>query len=151
MGLVPDTDNKKTKKNAYKVLKSYRLLKRIAGSEFSPKVTALYSFEPRSFTGTVSNAIEQHVVRQLSAQQECAYIEKGINSVCSADHRHILIEKYCHAEKSDIALYIDLNYTETEFYRELEKAVLYFADAYKSGELLVFKEDKTIDDILGEN
>lgn len=38
----------KTKENAESALKSYRTFLRIAGEEYSPKVTATYSLEPKS-------------------------------------------------------------------------------------------------------
>lgn len=148
MSLFPNLDKKQTKKNAYKVLESYRLLKNVAGIDFAPKVTATYSFEPRSVTNVASNAMENHVVRQIVAQQECHEIEKAINRVYDAFKRQILIEKYCKQERSDISLYIDLELTETEFYRDLERAVLLFSEVYKNGILLVFENGKSLADIL---
>ena len=49
----------KTKENADNTLKNYRVLLRIAGEEYSPKVTATYSLEPKSAPSSPSRQTEQ--------------------------------------------------------------------------------------------
>lgn len=149
MSLFSKLDKKKTKEKAIAKLTDYRLLKAIAGKEYSPKVTTTYSFEPHSYTGTVSNPMEKHIIRQIAAQQELRHIEEGINGMLNAWQRQIIIEKYCKRERSDISIYIDLEYSESEFYRELEKALYAFAENYKNGELLCFI-DGDVNKILGD-
>ncbi|MCW6663938.1 transcriptional regulator [Aerococcaceae bacterium NML190073] len=151
MSLFPKLDEKKTKENAQATLAQYRLLKRIAGEKFEPRVTATYSFEPRSQTNLNSNAIEKHIARQVSAQQELERIEEAINSVIGSYERQVLIEKYCKRyDKTDIAIYMDLGYTESEFYRLLDRALYEFAETYRHGELLVFENGLRVDEILGD-
>ena len=51
----------KTKENANRTLKRYRNYLRIAGEEYSPKVTATYSLEPKSAPGSPSKQTENIV------------------------------------------------------------------------------------------
>ena len=55
-------------------------------------------------------------------------------------YKEILIRRFCKARQcSDICIYMELDLSESEFYREQSKALLEFAEWYKAGELLVFK------------
>lgn len=149
MSLFYQLDKEATKSKAKSVLKTYRRLKQIAGEPFLPKVTATYSFEPRNPVQGVSSAIEKHVIRQVMAQDKMEQIEKAINQL-DADSRYTLIRKYCQRATSDIEIYMNLEISESDFYRLLDKAFYSFAEAYRGGELLVFENGKGIDDYLGE-
>ena len=152
MNLFKGLDSEKTKQAAKNTLEAYRFLKRVSGEKFSSKVTAVYSFEPRSYTGTVSNPIESHMVRQVAAQQRVDEIEQAINMMTEAFHKQLLYEKYCvMKERKDIEIYMMLEYSETEFYRMLDEALFNFAEVYRYGELLVFKDGQSFEDFLGVN
>lgn len=141
MLLFKEIDSHFTKKNAYKVLELYRRYIRIAGVEYAPKVTATYSFEPKSFSGKVNQATEMQVIQRVQAQNEADAIIKAINAIIDPYTRQVLIEKYCKWHvKSDKAIYMDLGYSESEFYRILERGAIEFAENYKSGKLLVFRK-----------
>lgn len=150
MSLFRNLNKQATKDKASRILSHYRALRRIAGESFSPKVTASYSFEPRSQTNLTSNAIEKHVVRQVAAEQKLLYIEQAINAIIDVHVREVLIRKYCdRKEKSDIQIYMDLGYSESEYYRIWERGIFEFAEVYLHGELLVFEEG-VFDEILGD-
>lgn len=146
--LVRKLDKRATKEKVVTILSAYKQLKKIAGEEFVTKVTATYSFEPRSFTGAVNKPLEKYIERQMTAQKMVEDIECGINQVSSAYLRQLLIMKYCKNYDSDIAIYVTLDMSESEFYRELERALLYFAECFKSGSLLVFEGGVGIDELL---
>lgn len=151
MSLFPKLDAKKTKENAQAKLAQFKLLSRIAGEVFEPRVTAVYSFEPRSQTNLNHNAIEKYITRQVSAKQEMGWIEDAINKLVDMRHRRILIDKYCsHKYDTDIAIYMTLELSESEFYRMLDRALYEFAETYKHGELLVFENGVSVDGILGD-
>lgn len=151
MNLFAQLDEVKTKKRVRSVLEQYRTLKRIAKEPFNSQVTAVYSFEPRSYTGGVSKPIEKHIVRQQAAVREIGFIEEGLSHMENPDQRRILYEKYFDwAQKSDISIYMDLDMSETEFYREVEKALFAYAEVYKSGALLQFKNEASFEDWFGE-
>ncbi len=91
-------------------MEAYRFLKRVSGEKFSSKVTAVYSFEPRSYTGTVSNPIESHMVRQVAAQQRVDEIEQAINMMTEAFHKQLLYEILHHERAEKISrLYMVLS------------------------------------------
>ncbi len=76
----------------------------------------------------------------MAAEQELDKIREAINAISDAYQRQIIIEKYCKRHiKSDIEIYMDLGYTESEFYRLLENGILEFAESYRNGNLLVFE------------
>ena len=78
--LLDIIDEKKTRKEAIKVLKKYSRLRRIAGEEYAPKITISYSLEPRSSSGKTSKQVESMVLRRVSAQQDLELIAKAINN-----------------------------------------------------------------------
>lgn len=143
-----ELDKKATIQKAKTVLEGYKTFKRIAGEEFVSKVTATYSFEPRSYTGVVSQPVEKYVVRKMHAEQKIEKIERAINSMNDAFLRQVIIKRFCENYDSNIAIYIDLEYSETEFYRVLDKALLLFAECYDYGALLIFEGGLTIDEYL---
>ena len=146
--LVRKLDKRATKEKVVMMLSAYKQLKKIAGEEYVSKVTATYSFEPRSYTGAVNKSLEKHIERKLTAQNLVEDIEKAINRMSNAFLRQILIMKYCKYYDSDIAIYVTLDISESEFYRELERGLLYFAECFCNGSLLVFEGGLNIDELL---
>lgn len=146
--LVRKLDKKATKEKVVMMLSAYKQLKKIAGEEYVSKVTATYSFEPRSYTGAVNKSLEKHIERKLTAQKMVEDIEKAINRMSNAYLRQLLIMKYCKYYDSDIAIYVTLDISESEFYRELERGLLYFAECFCNGSLLVFEGGLNIDELL---
>ena len=146
--LVRKLDKRATKEKVVMMLSAYKQLKKIAGEEYVSKVTAKYSFEPRSYTGAVNKSLEKHIERKLTAQKMVEDIEKAINRMSNAYLRQILIMKYCKYYDSDIAIYVTLDISESEFYRELERGLLYFAECFCNGSLLVFEGGLNIDELL---
>jgi hypothetical protein len=146
--LVRKLDKRATKEKVVMMLSAYKQLKKIAGEEYVSKVTATYSFEPRSYTGAVNKSLEKHIERKLTAQKMVEDIEKAINRMSNAFLRQILIMKYCKYYDSDIAIYVTLDISESEFYRELERGLLYFAECFCNGSLLVFEGGLNIDELL---
>lgn len=139
MALFPEIDKDKTKKQVRDFLSCYRSMARIAGEEYTPKVTATYSFELKSFTGTVSRATENAVVRKVTAEQTLAKISKAINKLNAYD-RQLIHDKYMdNRELNDIEIYLTYNMSSSSFYRELDKALIKFAEAYENGTLLIDK------------
>ncbi|CYU66627.1 ArpU family phage packaging/lysis transcriptional regulator [Streptococcus suis] len=140
MRLFKEIDKYFTKKNAYEVLELYRRYARMAGEEYTPKLTATYSFEPKS-SGFTNKTTEIQVTNRVAACDELEEITKAINRVIDPYIRQILIEKYCKWHiKQDKAIYTDLGYSESEFYRMLERGAIEFAENYRGGELLVFRK-----------
>ncbi len=139
MVLFKDINKSETKKKADAVLRAYRSLQRRAGEAYSPKVTASFSLEPRSGTHGPSRQVENMVIRRLEAQQELEYFTTAINELSDRHYSQVLIMKYCQPLRMpDYRIYNSLGYSESEYYRMLERALLEFAEGYKSGELMVY-------------
>ena len=146
-------DTKATIRGVAEVLEHYKTLKKIAGENYVSKITAVFSFEPRSYTGTVHNPIEEHIVRQETARSYMDKIEQAINKIRDPYRRQVIVEKYIKSNVSDIAIYMDLGYSSTEFYRLLDKAMIEFAHYYDGGSFLKYEKGKNIEDLfafLGE-
>lgn len=139
MTLFPEIDKEKTKKEVRELLTCYRSMIRIAGDEYVPKVTATYSLELKCFTGQVSCATENAVVRKITAEQELVKIAKAMNRLNAYD-RQMIYDRYMNKmELTNTAIYLDYKMSERTFYRELDKALLRFAEAYENGSLLAEK------------
>ena len=140
MRLFQEIDKALTKQNAYEVLSLYRRYSRMAGEEYTPKVTATYSLEPKATSFSNSKQTEIQVTRRVAAWDEMQAITKAINRIIDPYVRQILIEKYFKWQiKSDYIIYTELGYSESEFYRMLERGALEFAENYRNGSLLVFR------------
>lgn len=140
MGLLPFVDKRQTIENAKKILSSYSGMRRVAGLPVETKVTPTYTFEPKGFTGTVNKQLENSVIRKLNAEQFVAKVESAINKITDSNHRGILINKYIYEYKNDYSIII-LEMTDTDFYRELENALLWFSEFYNNGCLIVFEKN----------
>ena len=80
-------------------------------------------------------------------------IEQSINKIHDPYLRQVIVEKYIKSNVSDIAVYMDLGYSSTEFYRLLDKAMIEFAHYYDGGSFLKYEKGKNIEDLfsfLGE-
>lgn len=137
--LLDIIDEKKTRKEADKVLKKYNNLRRIAGEEYAPKITTTYSLEPRTHSGLPSKQVEDMVIRRVSAQQDLEVIAKAINSLSDSEYTRILIERYCSGKRKNYSVYPSLGYSSSEYYRMLNRALLEFAESYQASNLLVYK------------
>lgn len=118
MRLFKEIDKSLTKRNAYEVLSLYRRYSRMAGEEYTPKITATYSLEPKATSFSNSKQTETQVTRRVAAWDEMQAITKAINRIIDPYVRQILIEKYFKWQiKSDYIIYTELGYSESEFYR----------------------------------
>lgn len=142
MNLFAELDYKETREKAKTILKRIRMLENIVGSDYAIKVTATYSLELKSNTGGVSDLVHKAVEKKIDAEIELTHIVNGINAIPDAYIRQVIIEKYKNKRYGDIdvAIYMGLNLTESEFYRLHDKGLMYFAECYKNGELLVFED-----------
>lgn len=137
MILFPEIDKKKTKKKVTKLLSTYRSLIRIAGSELSPKITATYFFEMKNCTLQTVSPIETLQNRKRIAESELLKITDAMNQLDGYD-RQLLYDKFMNSnEQTNIAIYMKHHMSESKFYREMDKALIHFAEAYGDGELII--------------
>lgn len=139
MILFPEIDRKKTKKKVHELLSTYRSLLRIAGDKHVPKITAAYVFEVQPSTNKTGQRTETIIDRKKLAANELTKIINAMNQLDRYD-RQLLYDKYMDRHfTTNIALYMNYHMSESKFYRELDKAMIRFAESYESGELLIEK------------
>lgn len=139
MLLFPEIDRKKTKKKVHDLLTAYRTLVRIAGEKHAPKVTTAYTFERKNTEGEFSRKTEKTVDRRYLAEVELEKITEAMNQLDTYD-RQLLYDKYMDRNfTTNIAIYMKHHMSESKFYRELDKALIRFAESYESGALLIEK------------
>lgn len=141
MTFFPEIDRKKTKQSVKKLLEHYRSLERLAGEEYIPNVTTSYSFELKSFTGRVNRETENAVIRKADAESELEKIAKAMNKLNQSDRKLIYDKFMSKKELTTTAIYLDYSMSSSSFYRELEKVLIKFAEAYEGGTLLRKKQE----------
>ena len=136
----PEINIEETKENVNNLLKAYRSMARMADEECMPKVTASYSFDiPSGSCGQAQDKMAERLARKITAEQEVLKVSKAMNKL-NAYQRKMLYDRYMRKrELSDIMLYMDSGMSETTYYRDLNKSLLSFAEAYENGRLLVDK------------
>lgn len=139
----PEIDAEETKKNVHVLLSIYRRLARIADEGHLPKVTASYSFDmPVDHGGAVQDKMADNFSRKEIAESEIHRIVKAMNKL-NAFQRKLLYDRYMQKQEySDIMLYMESGMSERTYYRELNKALLLFAEAYENGRLLAEKRQE---------
>ncbi|MGM0217842.1 ArpU family phage packaging/lysis transcriptional regulator [Enterococcus sp. AZ126] len=139
MLLFPEIDRKKTKKKVDNLLKTYRSLVRIAGEKCSPKVTTAYTFEMKNIDKEFSRKPDKVVDRKYLAEVELEKITDAMNQLDAYD-RQLLYDKFMDRNfTTNIAIYMKHHMSESKFYRELDNAMIHFAESYESGKLLIEK------------
>lgn len=139
MILFPEIDKKQTKKNVAKLLNTYRPLIRIVGNQDAPKITGTYFFEMKNNALQTTNSIETFHNRKRMAELELLKITQAMNQL-DTDDRQLLYDKFMNLnEQTNIAIYMKYHMSESKFYREMDKALNRFAEAYGEGELLIEK------------
>lgn len=132
-----ELDEEITKQNVDRLLKKYHNIKRLAGS-YTPKITSTYSMIPRSETGLTSDSTSEKVSIRSRAQKQFKEILDAFSAL-SLNSRNRIYLKYMAEEKLyDYQIYNNENISKDTYYRELGRAQLEFAEAYKGGELIVF-------------
>ncbi|MCO7126043.1 hypothetical protein NIE88_09670 [Sporolactobacillus shoreicorticis] len=69
-------------------------------------------------------------------EKELIKIQISLNKLSKME-RKLIYDKYiCVEKKSDIALYLSYSISESTFYRNLNRALIHFAEAYDCGKIL---------------
>ncbi|MBL1229955.1 ArpU family transcriptional regulator [Enterococcus sp. BWB1-3] len=137
MLIFPEIDKKKTKQNARLTLRTFSQLSRLARTEKLPKVTASYYFDLGE--DEKNHKEEQVVERKILAEVELKQIASAINKL-SAFERRLIYDKYINNKETNVALSLNYHISESKFYRELDGALLHFAESYDEGQLVKVKQ-----------
>lgn len=140
MNLLGYFDKEKTKENVNDLLSSCRSLIRWADDDYTPKVTQTYTFEIKG-SRLENSPLENGVMKKVNAEQEIVLIVKALNKLNAYDSK-ILYDKYMdkneHSDKELIAKYelAEPPRSERSYYRDLDRAMGKFAEAFDGGRLL---------------
>ena len=133
--LLPEINEKMTRRNVMKLLEQYHSLRRLAGRQYEQKLTASYTLEPKGDGGT-SKPVEDMVTRKVSAIEIINNIHDALNKL-NGQQRKLLWEHYTISAPSEYEIVTKFNISVATYYRKLEKAQLAFAEVYHLGELIV--------------
>ena len=136
--LFEEIDKEITKSNVNYLLSRYHNIKRLSGS-YTPKVTASYSIMPRSNTGLTSDSTGDMITRKIKAEETLKDIEKAFNCLTGESRKRLYFKYLAEDRQYDYQIYTNQNISRNTYYRELEKAQLEFAEAYRGGALLAFE------------
>lgn len=126
-----------TKSNVNQLLSRYHNVKRLAGS-YTPKITSTYSLTPRSETGLTSDSTGDKVNLRGKAKEQLKEILKAFEALSLESRTRIYLKYMAEESLYDYQIYGSQNISKDTYYRELSKAQLEFAEAYKGGELMEF-------------
>ncbi|MEY8370140.1 ArpU family phage packaging/lysis transcriptional regulator [Aerococcaceae bacterium 50-4] len=139
--LFSEIVKRETKDNVDQLLSKFHTIRRLAGKPIEQKLTATYTIEPKSFTGVNSNPTEDAILAQTDAQVLYNDIIKAYNCLGPTSRKRLYNKYMSSNPKFDYEVYDggEESISKATFYRDLEKAQIEFAEAYKNGELMKFK------------
>lgn len=135
--IFPEINEKETKKNVKNLLGTYPHLIRRASTMLVPKITSDYHLVVEEILEKQQLAIDFSENKEI--EEEIKKIVRSINKL-DAFERQLLCDKFIHRKKTNVALYMSYHVSESKFYREMDKALLHFAESYDHGRLLHSKE-----------
>lgn len=136
--LFDKIDEEITKSNVNYLLSRYHSIKRLAGAS-TPKVTASYSIMPRSNTGLTSDSTGDFVENKIKSTKMLDEVHRAFNCLSGKSKQRLYFKYIAEDRRYDYEIFEDLNISKDTYYRELGKAQIEFAEAYKSGELIAFE------------
>lgn len=136
--LFNEIDEEITRRNVNALLSKYHAVKRMAGS-YNQKITASYSFEPKSYTGVTSDKVGDAVGRKMKAEEILHEIHEAINCLQQESRQYLYFKYIQESTQYDYQIYERLHIGKDTYYRRIKKAQLEFAEAFKGGELIAFE------------
>ena len=129
-----EINEKETIKNAKKKLREYPRWREIAHDSAEQRITANYTFEPRSKN---NNLVETLAVRRMSAINELEAIEEAHRNIVDKRYRVIIYRRFLqHPPAPNWVIGQELGYARTRFQELVNLACLAFAENYRNGELV---------------
>ena len=130
-------NEKQTIKNVKKKLREYPRWREVARDSAEQRITANYTFEPRSKSHNRSNIVETLAVRRVDAMNELEAIEEAHRNIIDERYRELLSIAFLqHPPAPNWFIGQELGYARTRFQELVNLACLAFAENYRNGELL---------------
>lgn len=130
-------NEKQTIKRCKRKLREYPRWREIAHDSAEQRITASYTFEPRSKNNNRSHIVETMTVRRMSAINELEAIEEAHRNIVDKRYRVIIYRRFLqHPPAPNWVIGQELGYAKTRFQELVNLACLAFAENYRNGELL---------------
>ena len=101
------------------------------------RITANYTFEPRSKNNNRSNIVETLALRRMNAINEMEAIEEAHRNIVDKRYRVIIYRRFLqHPPAPNWVIAQELGYARTRFQELVNLACLAFAENYRNGELV---------------
>lgn len=135
--LLPEIDEKATIKRCKRKLREYPRWREIAHDSAEQRITANYTFEPRSKNNNRSNIVETLTLRRMNAINELEAIEEAYRNIIDERYRVIIYRRFLQSPPvPNWVIAQELGYARTRFQELVNLACLAFAENYRNGELL---------------
>ena len=132
-----EINEKQTIKNAKKKLREYPRWREIAHDSAEQRITANYTFEPRSKNNNRSNIVETLTLRRMNAINELEAIEEAHRNIIDERYRVIIYRRFLQSTPApNWVIAQELGYARTKFQELVNEACLSFAENYRNGELV---------------
>ncbi|EGO6570120.1 ArpU family phage packaging/lysis transcriptional regulator [Enterococcus faecalis] len=135
--LLKEVDFRQTRNNARNVLKSFRRLERIAGRSLIDIRTPIITDMPKGTS--YGNKAEEAIVQMMNVEAERDAILTALMSL-SIISRQILHYSFCVQDHySNYKIAGEIGYSERSIQRMKPEALIEFAEAYRNGVLIVYR------------
>lgn len=131
-------NEKQTIASVTALLKEYATIKRLSG--IIGTVTADYSFMPSSVPSSSDGSMFRILERREKAQSQIRAIHEALELLSEEGEKLLRLKFTIEPKMTDESIAYRLGVSSASYYRLLKKYKIQFAEAYKGGELLVFKE-----------
>lgn len=99
-----EINEKQTIKNAKKKLREYPRWREIAHDSAEQRITANYTFEPRSKNNNRSNIVETPALRRMNAINELEAIEEAHRNIVDKRYRVIIYRRFLNTHQHQTGL-----------------------------------------------
>lgn len=131
----PEIDKERTIQNVDQLLKKYHTFRRLSGQPVPQKLSSVISEEPRASGGRYTT--EDRIIDKIEYEQIYEDINDALRML-SANSQNLIWCKYLSDNRQpDYVYYSKMCISHTTYYDWLNKARMEFAEAYRSGELIV--------------
>lgn len=131
-----EVDENATKKNARKILNAYKRFERQAGRKFDVQAIKM-SDMPKSPSNP--QGMSDRIVRRMDAEKECEEIIKAWNALEGRSKQIIFLSYLSYPTYTVVQISLQMDYSARNIEHLKSIALIEFAEAYKNGEIVVWK------------
>lgn len=134
----PTYDVELTKANARRLLVNYAKFERLAKASQHTRLITTMSIDPHNRGDSRHSKIENATEKAIHAQEVIKNIHSALEVLSETSHRRLMNKFIRPTSLYDYVIYTDENISSSTYYREIERALIEFAECYNFGELLEY-------------